>query len=481
MSSITSSIEVLKSTIDNRFVRFLLRKLIQKCKKDGKSRLSVALEVFSGTREKACFMCSHIARPIVRWAIGKGGEAFGISKEDLKNKFKDSYWCTGLVDVIKGIAKYGVKKPFVPGAPFLIVWDYTYACNLRCRHCYASAGKSLFNEMSSREALGVANELADAGVTAVAFSGGEPLMRKDLFRTMRRLKDHGVFTAIASNGTLITKRVAKKLAKFGVGFVQISLDGASASTHDSFRGIPGAYERTIQGIKNCVKKNIFVEISTTATKLNYEEIPRIADLCEEIGVNWYMVYNFVPTGRGQFMEENDLIPEEREELLKLLWRRLRDGGKLQYLSTAPQFARVALEEEKDSEQKIIPGHFYNPMLGGQLVNLGEFIGGCGAGRMYASLRPDGVLQPCVFLPLQLGNILQESFEEIWDNHPVLQILRDRDQLKGSCRSCEYRHVCGGCRARAYSYFSDITASDPGCIYNRDVSGELVKLEKEIVA
>lgn len=481
MSSTTSSVEVLKSTIDNTFVRFLLRQLTRKCKKDGKSRLGVALELFSGVREKGCFMCSHVALPIVRWAISRGGEAFGVKGEDLKNRFKDPYWCTGLVDVIKGVAKYGVKKPFVPGAPFLIVWDYTYACNLRCRHCYASAGKSLINELNRREALKVANELADAGVTAVAFSGGEPLMRKDLFNTMRRLRDNGVFTAVASNGTLITKRVAKKLAKIGVGFVQISLDGASASTHDGFRGIPGAYERTIQGIINCVEKNIFVEVSTTATRLNYDEIPLIADLCEKIGVNWYMIYNFVPTGRGHFMEENDLLPEEREKLLRVLWRRLKRGGKLQYLSTAPQFARVALQEEADSEKKIIPGHFYNPILGGQLVNLGEFIGGCGAGRMYASLRPDGTLQPCVFLPIQLGNILREKFEEIWDNHPTLQTLRDRDQLKGSCGTCEYKYVCGGCRARAYAYFSDITASDPGCIYSREIFGEPIKVEKELVA
>ncbi|MHA1208547.1 MAG: radical SAM protein [Candidatus Freyarchaeota archaeon] len=171
--------------------------MTQKCKKDGKSRLNVALELFSGLRDRACFTCSHIALPIVRWAVSKGGTAFGVSEEELKTRFSDPYWCTGLVDVVKGIAKYGVRKPFVPGAPFLIVWDYTYACNLRCKHCYASAGKPLPNELSGEEALRVADELADAGVTAVAFSGGEPLMRKDLFDTMRRLRENGVFTALS--------------------------------------------------------------------------------------------------------------------------------------------------------------------------------------------------------------------------------------------------------------------------------------------
>ncbi|WXG39754.1 MAG: radical SAM protein [Candidatus Freyarchaeum deiterrae] len=477
-SGITSSVEVLKSTIDNRFVRFLLRRLTSKCEKDGKSRLGVALELFSGAREKGCFTCSHLALPIVRWAIGRGGSAFGVSGEDMKNRFKDPYWCTGLIDVIKGIAKYGIKKPFVPGAPFLIVWDYTNACNLKCKHCYASAGKPLPNELSSEEALRIADELADAGVTAVAFSGGEPLMRKDIFKTIKRLRDHGVYPAVASNGTLINKEMAKKLAKSGVGFVQISLDGANSNTHDSFRGIPGAYEETLLGIKNCVENDLFVEASTTATKLNYLEIPRIADLCEELGVDWYMIYNFVPTGRGNFITENDLSPEEREELLKTLWKRLRNGGKMQYLSTAPQFARVALQDENGSENRIIPGHFYNPVLADQLQNLGDFIGGCGAGRMYAGLEPDGTLKPCVFLPLKLGNLREQKLEEIWDSHPILKTLRDRTQLKGNCRKCQYREMCGGCRARAYGYFGDITAPDPGCINNTDAFEKIVEKEKE---
>ncbi|MHA1208548.1 MAG: SPASM domain-containing protein [Candidatus Freyarchaeota archaeon] len=242
-----------------------------------------------------------------------------------------------------------------------------------------------------------------------------------------------------------------------------------------FRGIPGAYERTLRGIRNCVENGLFVEVSTTATKMNYEEVPKIADLCEELGVDWYMIFNFVPTGRGHFMVENDLTPEEREELLKLLWNRLRSGGKLQYLSTAPQFARVALQEEKDAERKIIPGHFYNPALAGQLANLGDFIGGCGAGRMYAALEPEGSLQPCVFLPIKLGNLREERFEDIWDKHPLLQVLRDRDNLWGTCRTCEYRDVCGGCRARAYGYFGDVRAPDPGCIYNRKL---FYKLKEE---
>ncbi|MEM2046844.1 MAG: radical SAM protein [Candidatus Jordarchaeales archaeon] len=445
----------------------MLKRFTGKCEKDGARRLKVALELFAGIRRRACYMCSHVVRPLVEWAIVKGGEAFGVSEDELKRRFSDAYWCTGLTNVVLGIAKFGVRKPFVPGAPFLVVWDYTYACNLRCKHCYASAGVPLEDEMSLDEKLKAAESLADAGVTAVAFSGGEPLVRKDVFRVMGELKEHGVFVAIATNGTLITREMARRIKEAGVGFVQISLDGSVAEVHDDFRGITGAYERTIQGIRNCVEEGLFVEVSTTATKTNYGEIGKIADLCEELGVKWYMIFNCVPSGRGRFIIENDLTPEEREELLTYLWRRMHSRKKVEYLSTAPQFARVALQQEGEAGVMKIPGHFYNPELYGQLKSLGGFIGGCGAGRMYAALKPNGALQPCVFMPLTIGNLRDDSFEELWDIHPVFETLRDRSKLKENCRSCPYRDYCGGCRARAYSYFGEITAPDPGCIRNKE--------------
>ncbi|MHA1595231.1 MAG: radical SAM protein [Candidatus Baldrarchaeia archaeon] len=469
---LTSSLEVLKSTIDRRLVRFILRKLSGRCSKDEKSRLEVALELYTGVRDKACWTCTHIVAPIVRWAVSRGGKAFGVSDEQLKERFKDVYWRRGLVNVIRGIAKFGVRKPFTPGAPFLVVWNYTQMCNLRCKHCYASAGKPHPNELNTEEAKNVVKELADTGVTIIAFSGGEPLIRKDFFEVAQLAHDYGIFTAVATNGTLITEEVAKKLKDIGIGYVQISLDGATPETHDSFRGLKGVYEKVIRAIKNCVKQEVFVEVATTATKLTYKEIPEVIELCERLGVNWWMMYNFVPTGRGRFIIENDLSPEEREELLRFLWERLRSGKRMQVLSTAPQFARVALQMEKvygkGDEEIIVPTHFYNPHLRGQLVNLSEFIGGCGAGRFYCAIDPDGTITPCVFFPLPVGNIKVDDFEELWETCEVFEHLRNRDLLKGNCGRCEYRYVCGGCRARAYGYFRDYLAPDPGCINNRDL-------------
>jgi len=416
--------------------------------------------------------------PIVRWAVERGSKAFGVSREKLLEKFSNVYWRRGLVNVLNGIAKFGVKKPFTPGAPFLVVWNFTQLCNLKCKHCYASAGKPHPNELTTQEAFKALDKLVDAGVNIIAFSGGEPLMRKDIFDVLKRASDYGVFTAIATNATLITKDVAKRLKDVNLGYVQISLDGAKPETHNGFRGAPKAFERTIQGIKNCVEQDIFVEVATTATKINYEEIPAIIDLCEKLNVDWWMMYNFVPTGRGRFILENDLSPEERERLLKILWEKLRSKPKLQVLSTAPQYARVALQmEEKVKDEVgelIVPTHFYNPHLHGQLLSLSDFIGGCGAGRFYCALEPNGDITPCVFFPLKVGNIKIDDFKEIWENNKTFLDLRDRDKLKPHCGVCEYKYVCGGCRARAYGYFGDYLAPDPGCINNRQEWNKLLK-------
>jgi radical SAM protein with 4Fe4S-binding SPASM domain len=176
-----------------------------------------------------------------------------------------------------------------------------------------------------------------------------------------------------------------------------------------------------------------------------------------------MIYNFVPTGRGEFIAKNDLSPAEREEVLKSLWNRLKNGGKVSVLSTAPQFARVALESEIGKDQKIVPTHFANPSLSGRLVNIAEFIGGCGCGRFYCAIRANGDIEPCVFFPLKVGNIKNDDFETLWHSNSILQELRNKDKLEGNCASCEYRYFCGGCRARAYGYTGNYLASDPGCI------------------
>ena len=463
----TTTIQVLKSTIGNPATRTLLKGMSKYCEKDGKNRIEVAVELYTGQREDACLSCKLTEKMIAK-VLKKGAEAFGLTEEELKKKFSDPYWAKGLSSTIRGIAEFGVRKPFTSGAPFQIVWDVTYACNLHCKHCYATAGKPWKDELTTEEAKRAIDIFDRAGVTIIAFSGGEPLVRPDIMELARYAADKGIYVAMATNGTLITKKKAKEMKDAGVQFVQISLDGIDAETHDEFRGVKGAFDKTVQGIKNAVAEGFFVEISTTMTRYNYKQLPDIIQFGEDLGANWFMAYNFVPTGRGKEIFEMDLSPDEREEVIKMLWDELSGGRKINVLSTAPQFARVALQQEEDNSQKVVPTHFYNPKLAGQLVDLAEFIGGCGAGRFYMSMRANGDLQPCVFFPLKVGNILEDDFEELWKHNKILNDLRNKDILEGSCGKCDYRYYCGGCRARAYAYTGDYLAPDPGCIYNKEV-------------
>lgn len=468
-----TAVQIFGTFAESKPVQFALRRMSEYCHEDGKSRLEVALELYTGVREEACLKC-RMAEKTVSAFLSLGGKAFGASSEEMKDKFRDKYWRRGLANVVKGISIFGVRKPFVPGAPFQVVWNVTNSCNLRCKHCYANAGQNPDLDLSTEDAKRVIDRIAEWGVVVLAFSGGEPLVRRDILELARHSSSRGLYTAIATNGVLLTKEKCRELREAGVEYLQISLDGAKAETHDSFRGVDGMFARTVEGIRNAVEDGFFVNIATTVTRHNLKEIPEMITLCEDLGVDWFMMYNFVPTGRGRFIEENDLSPREREDLLRMLWERMKTS-KLNLLSTAPQFARVALEAEGAS-CSVVPTHFSNTELPGQLRSLADFIGGCGAGRFYIALEPNGDMTPCVFLPKKVGNILEESPERLWAELDDFRRLRDRGSLQGGCGSCDYRFVCGGCRARAYGYFGDFTLPDPGCIRNEDEYAKLTRIQ-----
>ena len=338
-----STIQILRNTIGNPISRKIIDKFSSYCETCKKNRIDVALEIFNGVRKDACIKC-RLAEKALSGIIRTGGKTFGVNINQIKEKFSDPSWLKAFSLVLRGIADFGIQKPFITGAPFLIVWDITYACNLKCKHCYANAGKKLENELTTEEAKKVIDILDKASVPVISFSGGEPLIRPDIFELTRYAADKGIYVAVATNGTLITKEKAKEMKKAGIQFTQISLDGATAKTHDTFRGIDGVFEKTIKGIKNAVDEGFFVNIATTAIKNNYQEIPKIIYLCEKMNVTWFMLYNFVPTGRGKFIKDNDLTSYEREKLLNDIWFKLKDKShKVNILSTAPQFARIALQ------------------------------------------------------------------------------------------------------------------------------------------
>lgn len=468
-------IGLFKKVADNPISNHILQKTLDYCEKDGSSKLESSLKYYLDKKDDVCYSCKILSKAVGH-IVQKGATSFGMTVDELKEAMADEYWIKGLTSVIKGIALFGVNKPFVPGAPFQIVWNITNACNMRCIHCYEGASVKRKDELSKDQIISGLKNMGDLGVASIAFSGGEPTLHPDILEFINSARDNGMFPAIATNGyTLKDKEKANKFVDNGLEFVQISLDGLNASTHDSFRKVNGAWDRAVESIKNFVDIGIFVEVATTVTEYNVCEIPEMIDFLRDIGIDWFMLYNFIPTGNGAEILDLDLSPKERENLLVNAYN--ENSNDMQILSTAPQYATVAEliasdhnnGDENDSE--IIPTHFYNPEYNNPMIaQLADFIGGCGAGRFYMNIEPNGDMFPCVFFPhnddVKIGNIINNDFGYLWENNTILKQLRNKEILKGHCGVCDSQNICGGCRARAYNYFGDILAPDPGCTHNQ---------------
>ena len=231
----------------------------------------------------------------------------------------------------------------------------------------------------------------------------------------------------------------------------------------------------MEGIKNVVAKGVFdTAIATTATKYNYNKMDEMLDLAISLKVRRFIVFNFVPTGRGKDIIKEDLSSQEREDLLNFLYNKWQAKVGPDIFSTSPEYSRVGINKVLEGTGKTYaPTHFATMETGYEGIAMAEFIGGCGAGRIYAALEDNGDLEPCVFLPIRVGNVIHDDFKEIWNKSKVLNDLRNRDELKGVCGTCPFKYSCGGCRARAYGYYGDYMQSDPGCILNNSAYEEIV--------
>lgn len=466
-SSVKSLLYTIRLVLGNRFSRLLLSRLVSPCPHGRGTKLNHAIDYMVGEGLGPLSLCR-----VEGWALKFITSLMAMTVkadfEAFKVYAKNPSVRRGLALVLKGIAKYGITVPQKLPAPFLIVWNFTNMCNLRCKHCYQRADRPLPDELTLEEKLRVVDQLDRADVPAIAFSGGEPLIHPDFLPVAREAASRGMYVAVATNGTVITRDYAKKLKEAGVQYVEVSLDSPDPKKHDDFRGAQGSWERAVRGARNCVEEGIATGVAMTLTKANYHEIEEMVDFCEGLGVRRVVFFNFIPTGRGADIASWDLTPDEREEALRTICK-LATSRKIEVVSTAPQLARVALQE---SFGKVtVPTHFSVAADPGTLA-LAEFIGGCGAGRIYAAVEPNGDVTPCVFMPIKVGSLRERGFEEIWSSSPILLQLRDRDSFEGPCGRCGYRYVCGGCRARAYAYTGRVTAPDPGCI-NFKLTGSVV--------
>jgi heme b synthase len=337
----------------------------------------------------------------------------------------------------------------------LVAWETTRNCNLNCVHCRAAATRGPYTgELDTRSALALLDQIAQVAKPIIILTGGEPLLREDIFEIAKYGDAMGMRMVMAPNGTLVTPEIAAKMADSGIQRISVSLDGSSAESHDAFRGVPGAFDGALNGIANAKAAGIQFQINTTITKANLDQIPSILKLAESLGAVAHHIFLLVPTGRGKYIVDQEIDAREYEETLNWFYDQ-RGKTSLQLKATcAPHYYRILRQRAREDGQSVtFESH-----------GLDAVTRGCLGGTGFCFISHRGIVQPCGFLDLNCGDVTRQSFGEIWRHAEHFQRLRDYSQLHGKCGCCEYHRVCGGCRARAYEATGDYMAEEPLCQY-----------------
>ena len=342
----------------------------------------------------------------------------------------------------------------------MIAWEVTRRCNLSCIHCRAAAERGPYpGELSREEAIRLLDEIASFSKPVVILTGGEPLLREDIFDLARGGTERGLRMVMAPNGTLIDAEKALQIKESGIQRVSISLDGGTRETHDRFRRVVGAFAGALRGIEHLKKTGMEFQINTTVTRNNFEELPAILDLAVRIGAVAHHMFLLVPTGRGKELEAQAIQAAEYEKVLNWFYEQ-REKIPLQLKATcAPQYYRILRQRTKEEGRKLNP----------QTHGLDAMTRGCLGGIGFCFISHRGEVQPCGYLEVGSGSIREKSLREIWNESPVFQKLRDFAAYKGRCGHCEYIRVCGGCRARAFEKTGDLLAEEPLCLYSPGLS------------
>lgn len=396
--------------------------------------------------------------------------------------------------------------------PRLVFWELTKGCNLRCIHCRANAAELASpDDLPTRKVFRIIDQIAEVSKPILVLSGGEPLYRHDIFDIARYANQRGLRVALATNGTMVTKDIARQIVDTGVKRVAISLDGADAATHDAFRGIPGAFDAALQGFRNLKELGMQVQINTTVARHNVAQLPKTMELAQSIGADALHTFLLVPVGCGVSIAEEQMVPaDEYERILNWFYDRSLEGEIELKATCAPHYFRVArqrrVEERKAAAQAghtethehgaahaanaalagigpvdmTMPGttginlrpqhHPGGPQPtqhghpGGDPHGMNAMTKGCLAGSGVCFISYSGEVFPCGYLPVKAGDLQTQSFADIWNNSQIFHELRDTDNLKGKCGACEFRNICMGCRARAYGVTGDYLAEEPFCIY-----------------
>ena len=341
--------------------------------------------------------------------------------------------------------------------PKWIAWEITRRCNLRCVHCRSSSGAEIRGhpDFPAEEGFRVLDGIASYAKPVVVLSGGEPLLRPDVFDIARHGTGLGLRMCLATNGLLVTGETCEKIREAGIRIVSLSLDGSTEAVHDDFRSVKGAFRGAVSAARLFREHGIEFIINSSFTKRNQGEIPKVYRLAKDLGATaWYM-FMIVPTGRGEELLK-ELIPrEEYEEILKWHYRMETEEHDLLVRPTcAPHYYRIVLQEARKEKDGKFKRRTLKFSTGGAK--------GCIAGQVICLIDVDGNVLPCSYFPKPAGNIRERSFKDIWENSVLFRELRDFKSYKGKCGSCEYINVCGGCRARAYAISGDYMEEEPFC-------------------
>jgi len=335
--------------------------------------------------------------------------------------------------------------------PHAVSWNLTERCNLRCAHCYLDASQRSApqpGELSLDECLRVVDELAGINPGLVLIlTGGEPLLHPHLEPIVERAAAAGMTCVLGSNGTLLRREAAERLRDAGLRGVGVSLDSTDPAAHDRLRGVPGAWQRTVDALAVLRQAGMPFVVQPSIFSWNRHQIRGLAELALRLGAETVNFYFLVCTGRGQ--EMTDISPEDYERALEEIGELQRElSGRLMVTAKCAPHQKRIVHQQDDS----------SPFVAG-------YAGGCPAATNYFRLAPDGAVSPCPYIPSDGASVRRQGLSEIWRDDAQLVALRDRSALQGRCGACEYRDLCGGCRARAQAQTGDPMAADPACLYS----------------
>ncbi|WP_043934814.1 TIGR04053 family radical SAM/SPASM domain-containing protein [Bacillus sp. EB01] len=364
------------------------------------------------------------------------------------------------------------KNPFARDFnenPFIVIWELTRACQLKCLHCRAEAQYMRDpRELSFKEGKNLIDQIYDMQNPMLVFTGGDPLMRKDVFDIAKYAVEKGVRVSMTPSATPnVTKEAIEKAKEVGLSRWAFSLDGPNAEVHDHFRGTAGSFDLTLERIKYLHELEIPIQINTVISRYNIDYLDEMAQLMEELECVLWSVFFLVPTGRGQ---ESDMIsPVQHEHVFRWLYD-LSKKVSFDIKTTAGQHYRRVVIQQKMREAKQQKGdiEYLDALtengLTGSIDGLGRAPKGVNDGNGFVFISHIGDVYPSGLLPIKAGNVRETPLAEIYRNSPVFKSLRNPDEYKGKCGVCEFRHVCGGSRSRAYAMTGDYLESEPFCVY-----------------